>query len=58
MITINEVPTKTPMPTDEINRSWDAESAKTSGNEPTTKDLNIESISTAVSISFLFLGVG
>jgi len=30
------------MPTEDINRNWEAESANANGNEPTTKDLKAE----------------
>jgi hypothetical protein len=39
IITIKDVPTSTPIPIEEINRSWEGDSVKARGNEPTTKDL-------------------
>lgn len=39
IITIKDVPTRTPMPIEEINRSWEGERVKARGNEPTIKDL-------------------
>jgi hypothetical protein len=39
IITIKDVPTRTPMPIEDIKRSWEGDSVKASGNEPTTKDL-------------------
>jgi hypothetical protein len=50
MITIKDVPTKTPIPREEINRNCEGESVKASGSEPTTKDLNQDE----TTISFLF----
>jgi hypothetical protein len=50
MITIKDVPTKTPIPREEINRNCEGESVKASGNEPTTKDLHQDE----ASISFIF----
>ena len=39
MITINEVPTRTPMPIVDINRSRDCDKEKDSGKEPARKEL-------------------
>lgn len=39
MMTIRDVPTSTPMPIVEINRSRDCERGKDKGNEPAKKDL-------------------
>lgn len=39
IMTINDVPTRTPIPMVEINRSRDCERGKESGNEPARKDL-------------------
>lgn len=40
IITIKDVPTKTPIPIDEMSRSCDGDRVKASGSEPTTKDLH------------------
>jgi hypothetical protein len=39
MMTIKDVPTKTPMPIVEIRRSWIGESEKERGREPARKEL-------------------
>ena len=43
MMTIREVPTKTPMPMVEISRSLDCESEKERGSNPAKKDLRCSS---------------
>lgn len=39
IITIKDVPTNTPMPMEEINRSCEGDNVKARGKDPTTKDL-------------------
>lgn len=39
IITIKDVPTKTPIPIDEMSLSCEGDRVNASGNEPTTKDL-------------------
>ena len=50
MMTIRDVPTNTPIPTVEINRSRDCERGKERGNEPARKELSNSEPSNSIDI--------